>query len=158
MCINQDSAEEKDHQVAMMGTIYAAAMLVVIWLGPSKECSDVLMVIFSAGRVKNRHWFSYRISLESFLRRDWFRRVWVVQELTVAREDPRVCCGHSVTWSRFADALGSIMLVVRTRPSELGAQFEIYMMSDTVVAEGVRAGTIAIQSTCGVLLTSALCV
>jgi hypothetical protein len=107
-----------------MGTIYAAAMLVIIWLGPSKECSDVLMDIFCAGRVKNRHWFAYRQSLESFLRRDWFRWVWVVQELTLAKEDPRVCCGHScVAWSRFADALCSIMQAGRTRPSELGAQF-----------------------------------
>jgi hypothetical protein len=82
-----------------------------------------------------------------------------VQELTLAKEDPRVCCGHScVAWSRFADALCSIMLAGRTRPSELGAQFETYMLSDTVAAEGVRAGTIAVHITCGVVLTSLLVV
>jgi hypothetical protein len=32
------------------------------------------------------------------------------------------------------------------------------MLSDTVVAEGVRAGTIAVHITCGVVLTSLLVV
>jgi hypothetical protein len=82
--INQDSAEKKNQQVALMSNIYAAAMLVVIWLGPSKNESDVLMDIFSAGHVKDLYWLPHGRPLSSFLRRDWFQRAWVVHELTLA--------------------------------------------------------------------------
>jgi hypothetical protein len=39
ICINQSDVEEKTEQVRMMGDIYEAAQIVVIWLGP-EEHSD----------------------------------------------------------------------------------------------------------------------
>ncbi|KXT02330.1 hypothetical protein AC578_221 [Pseudocercospora eumusae] len=36
ICINQDDIEERSHQVAIMGEIYALAKRVLVWLGPSK--------------------------------------------------------------------------------------------------------------------------
>ena len=40
LCINQDDAEERSRQVAVMGQIYGLAQEVIIWLGPSD--SDTL--------------------------------------------------------------------------------------------------------------------
>jgi hypothetical protein len=43
ICINQQDNEEKDHQVQHMGEIYRNAKLVVVWLGPSKDNSNLAM-------------------------------------------------------------------------------------------------------------------
>ena len=41
ICINQDSPTEKAIQVARMGTIYARASLVLVWLGEQDETAEI---------------------------------------------------------------------------------------------------------------------
>lgn len=43
VCINQKDNEEKSHQVQQMQRIYEEAQLVLIWLGPARDESDVAM-------------------------------------------------------------------------------------------------------------------
>lgn len=42
LCINQDDAEERSREVAIMGQIYGLAQAVIVWLGPSD--SDTLKI------------------------------------------------------------------------------------------------------------------
>jgi hypothetical protein len=40
VCINQrDTSGEREHQVQLMGSIYATAALTISWLGPASETS-----------------------------------------------------------------------------------------------------------------------
>ena len=43
ICINQDNRVEKGAQVRLMGSIYAQAEQVIVWLGPAADGSDSLM-------------------------------------------------------------------------------------------------------------------
>lgn len=43
ICINQDSMEERAHQVELMGTVYRNASKVLVWLGPGTDGSDMAM-------------------------------------------------------------------------------------------------------------------
>jgi hypothetical protein len=43
LCIDQKSIDEKNRQVAIMGTVYSAASFVLIWLGPEQNRSGVAL-------------------------------------------------------------------------------------------------------------------
>ncbi|EFQ28953.1 heterokaryon incompatibility protein [Colletotrichum graminicola M1.001] len=45
MCIDQNSSQEKSHQVQMMGQIYEAARNVIVWLGKAQPNEDVCWVL-----------------------------------------------------------------------------------------------------------------
>ncbi|KAF2023362.1 hypothetical protein EK21DRAFT_105355 [Setomelanomma holmii] len=79
-----------------MRDIYASAAQVIIWLGEGDEESDLtfdaLPVIADNG--------SFFLTLVD--RRAWFNRVWILQELAMARNDPIVICGWKhAPWSTF---------------------------------------------------------
>lgn len=126
VCINQKETDERNQQVAMMRDIYASAAQVTIWLGESDEHSDFAFDAMRAVADK-RSWFwrgnpeeeaeqrsdvlkhcgDFFFSLESS--RPWFSRVWILQELAVAKGDPVVVCGYkSILWSSFATAWQAI--------------------------------------------------
>jgi len=104
ICINQKDDEEKSFQVAIMRDIYRRAAKVIFWLGQEE--------IYDGDAIKLMRSFSkrypHRLDLErrrletleemnlssfdrgwagwaSFFCRPWFRRVWIVQEFTNAK-------------------------------------------------------------------------
>ncbi|KAI2624220.1 heterokaryon incompatibility protein-domain-containing protein [Hypoxylon sp. NC1633] len=106
ICINQTDIEEKNSQVPLMAGIYSSATHVLVWLGAGDEGTDRFM-----------HWLqsSWKLPIISFRRseyvldkpapddlywlsltillRNWFSRIWVVQEAVLAKKDPLVICG-----------------------------------------------------------------
>jgi hypothetical protein len=101
LCINQEEDSEKNRQIPLMGTIFASALQVVIWLGPGdKESNNAMSIIESissvagADHITDRGWNA----LENLFSRAWFKRIWVVQEFKRAR-NPIFQCGHkSFEW------------------------------------------------------------
>jgi hypothetical protein len=124
--INQSDVEERNQQVAMMRNIYASATDVTIWLGEEDEVSvaafDAFPIIadktswFWQGKDNNnslrhqqilKHCGDFFFSLQSEY--PWFTRVWILQELALASEDPMVVCGwKSTPWSMFIAAWQAI--------------------------------------------------
>jgi Heterokaryon incompatibility protein (HET) len=98
ICINQENVAERSHQVALMMDVYQKAKTVNIWLGLSNERSNVGLEILSflAGAADLRHnppWKRLppelaRAGLSDIIHRQYFRRLWVVQEVAVAQ---RLC-------------------------------------------------------------------
>jgi hypothetical protein len=106
MSINQSSDRERNHQVALMRKIYSYANEVYIWLGPEKDHSNLVMHAVSTGRLKEGVIHQFMSALELLLRRDWFGRVWVAQELALASREPIVLCGsNNAYWFRFVAAV-----------------------------------------------------
>ena len=97
LCIKQDDNVEKSHQVNLMSDIYSSALSVIAWLGPEEhESDDVLQFIRTAESIDLHHpvlhaklrapqlWKGFH----NFLSREYWRRLWIVQEL---------CLNHNMT-------------------------------------------------------------
>lgn len=125
VCINQHDDKEKSDQLSFIREIYAGATSVLVWLGLSDADIDTTMAYFAesdrAGGIskkqandesqryyipRNEHERAkFLPGLEKLLKRSWFTRVWVVQELLVARRAPMVGCGDVwVSWENFKQA------------------------------------------------------
>jgi hypothetical protein len=120
ICINQHDNREKGHQVKQMAQIYKNAEEVLIWLGPSnEEIRDLLEFVTSVDQkaiailtprtsgqwvshchnlmrdqYKNAKTSQNIIALQQLLSRRWFKRIWVLQEVAMARS-ARILCGSS---------------------------------------------------------------
>jgi hypothetical protein len=77
LCIDQSSNKERNHQVAMMGQIYSAAVGVIAWLGIKFE--EPLKMMFD-GKVQS--WFD-KFKLISTC--DYWSRLWIVQEFILGQ-------------------------------------------------------------------------
>jgi hypothetical protein len=83
LCINQNLVEEKNMQLPLMGRIFGDAEFVDAWLD-SVESEYVLQRMSS----DNSGWqtdLSFLEKADVMLRQPWFKRIWVVQEVTLAR-------------------------------------------------------------------------
>ncbi|OCK73148.1 HET-domain-containing protein [Lepidopterella palustris CBS 459.81] len=101
ICINQEKNEEKQVQIPLMAEIYAKALRVVVWLGNADNCSDqALEVIRLAGErsaglsIAEAAPKSTPESVLQLLKRPWFRRIWVLQEMAAAQH-VQIMCGST---------------------------------------------------------------
>jgi len=133
LCINQDDLAERSAEVLGMDLIYSNAVEVIVWLGPKSENSGLAIetlsrigkdVHYSAKRRK----FRYRterswaerlvddaealksnapswIAIRDLLRRDWFTRLWVFQEIGLATNATIFIGEDHIDWQRFTAAL-----------------------------------------------------
>ncbi|KAE9378667.1 HET-domain-containing protein, partial [Stipitochalara longipes BDJ] len=104
ICINQDDLEERNQQVRIMRDIYSSASQVVVYVGEAGEgAAEAIKLIrlleeeidSTLPPPDSPDWDHF----QDFFRRPWFTRVWVLQEVAVATEDPIVVCGeHQLLW------------------------------------------------------------
>ncbi|KAK1749403.1 HET-domain-containing protein [Echria macrotheca] len=117
ICINQANVDERNRQVAVMRQIYASAERVIIWLGGDDEYTadgvmDIIREANDLAQVSSRSEHPPAKDLSDLLRqcadfyfalavvRPWFSRVWIIQELAMAKRDPLVLIGNrSVSWT-----------------------------------------------------------
>ncbi|KAF4968194.1 hypothetical protein FSARC_4384 [Fusarium sarcochroum] len=112
LCIDQSNINERGHQVRHMGEIYGKADNVVIWLGLVDSDAGVLMSAinkfkrivppeaFRTWPREDPRWREQWLQLEldepdvpksisglwSFMKKPWFTRVWILQEVANARK------------------------------------------------------------------------
>lgn len=135
ICINQQDDDERSKQVPLMAQIFKSAARVLVWLGPERDDSALAMrlIEFMSTRVKfdwstYEHEFdanyytdfqtefnveftasAFAAPIESLLEREWFKRVWVRQEISLARQAVVFCGASEITWNLFKiAALGLI--------------------------------------------------
>lgn len=110
ICIDQRNLQERNHQVQIMRNIYMEAAKVVVWLGPSDSDSRETFKLL-AGLSEHSHdrtWIERKIrdpeSLDQLygicrlFSRDYWSRVWVVQEVFSAKAILVRCGSDSVEW------------------------------------------------------------
>ena len=136
---NKIALEERAWQVRSMHHIYSRADGVVIWLGPEKDDSGyALQYLQQLGLSLKVDWATSEIitpngvptkpmqmwrtskhtsreqrALASLLERDYFDRVWVKQEFTLAREAKSIVVvgPHSISLDNFRKAIHCITLI-----------------------------------------------
>jgi len=120
ICIDQDNKQERRHQVQHMSYIYKEAEQVIVWLGQGNEESNLIMdfmkrlheyIVKVEGDWRRLAQFSISLSpehvtirenarrregMELLLRRPWFRRIWILQEIANARVATVLCGRKSI--------------------------------------------------------------
>lgn len=96
ICINQKNAAEKAVQVAQMRTIYEHAFSVVVWLGEEKHPTTKHAVDILEGQ--SAHFAGWLAIGQDLLKREWWWRMWVIQEVAVARSVICLCGPYEFTW------------------------------------------------------------
>jgi hypothetical protein len=112
LCINQNDDKEQGEQVQQMGSIYSKAKRVIIWLGEAIYSTDCVMYYMkqlekegtkhasNGQKISDKQWLNiwsaviHSLSadqrdllvegLRLLLRRNWFKRVWIIQEVANA--------------------------------------------------------------------------
>lgn len=116
ICINQDDKEEQSWQVQQMGKIYGLAEGVLFWLG--KATREIMCLMDSLNqdpratpdslreqlKLDDHGLRHYRTGLRQVLGRQWFTRVWILQEVANARKGTVYCGTRSVPAEIFARA------------------------------------------------------
>jgi len=128
LCIDQKNKEERNQQVPRMDKIYGSARNVCIWLGNATEDSKKAME-FIKNRVlqlwkfdeliENKDMAKHWAALITLMKRPWFSRRWVVQEIALSPRGGTIHCGKDYnTWQDFADAV-SLFVEVETATHRL---------------------------------------
>ena len=113
LCINQQDNDEKSSQIPVIWKIYNGAFNVCVWLGPhddeSAKAMDFIKEIVELDNleqlVQNTETSEKWAALSNIMRRPWFSRRWIVQEIALAKVATLHCGEHFVSWRDFADAI-----------------------------------------------------
>ena len=126
ICIDQKNEDEVSEQVSKMGSIYASAAQVLVWLGTMGDGSHLAFSILNYlhTRIQNPPAFReiirspgilyYLEALAKLFNRDYWSRVWVIQEVNFAKKI-RVHCGDSeMDWNDMIAVQDSLLVDFRT--------------------------------------------
>lgn len=116
VCIDQHNNFELGSQVRNMRKIYQYAYQVLVWLGPARDNSDLIMdKLGELSAVKDSDIIQqtmYQLSeMEenaawgALFQRTWWTRTWVVQEFVVAAAEPLIGCGDRWVSSNVLDRM-----------------------------------------------------
>ncbi|KAF3000077.1 hypothetical protein E8E13_002038 [Curvularia kusanoi] len=118
LSINQEDNDERNHQVALMAKIYSLAREVLIWLGPrcpENECIlEMKSILWDFRRPRSFScWSEDRKRLAKLFAwicyQPWFGRIWILQEFTLARQDPVFYIGSKrIPWEVLRSYLDSL--------------------------------------------------
>lgn len=89
LSIDQSNVTEKNHQVQFMGDIFRRAELVIAWIG--KEGRDSYQALNP---------ISGRDLPRSLIYRRYWSRLWIIQELAVARKVEFACGASTFSWDQ----------------------------------------------------------
>jgi hypothetical protein len=138
ICINQTNEVEKARQVPLMGEYYTKAQTVLVWLGSSGTCTNLVLdgiealngslsIIERPILITNEVLQSYGLPVEThplwrgigeIFARNWFQRLWIVQEVALANHIVVFCGSKSTGWhelSSLADHIGRVGITTLAR-------------------------------------------
>jgi Heterokaryon incompatibility protein (HET) len=113
ICIDQENLLERNHQVNMMKQIFRNSKFVLAWLGEASgeeeeeeeeeeegEEERTMMAFSTRG---NRQWGADEDKkmgqlLNSLFRRDYWERMWIVQEIILAQDLLILCGNQTLKW------------------------------------------------------------
>jgi hypothetical protein len=121
LSINQSNVPEQNHQVQMMRQIYSSANKVWIWLGEadevahSDEAMDYLKTrksfIADRRRINKLEDPRKAGALLALCERHYWRRIWIVQEIMLAKEATILCGEKKVSWIRLQQLVADLQAI-----------------------------------------------
>jgi hypothetical protein len=148
VCINQVDLEERAQQIIRMADIFSKAQGVVVWLGAEAENSAIAMTAIehTGSQIqiepKRRTWkpkrnadprFAWEAqeipysqlelkAIQNLFGRSWFKRLWVRQEVTLAKSTVVVAGNREVTWADLVSTAAFLDEFIRLRGNR-GSEF-----------------------------------
>ncbi|KAE8441995.1 hypothetical protein EG329_004121 [Mollisiaceae sp. DMI_Dod_QoI] len=122
LCIDQENIPERNHQVRFMGSIYKLAIRVLAWLGSRKDvdhgCHE--NIVYTMAEFQEPFPFMDNCRGWNFPRRDftkcveffdrpYWQRMWIVQEIALARDITILYDDISISW----DSLDVLQLALK---------------------------------------------
>lgn len=104
LCIDQENAYEKVYQLRQMGTIFSRAAKVIAWLGPAAEDSDNAMQALET-MCESDDVDMNGPALVRLLERQYWERVWIIQELAKASSVEVWCGTQVIPWDTFIEGI-----------------------------------------------------
>ena len=116
ICINQTNVPEKNQQIRMMPFTYSRASQVLVWLGlPSAVDRQYLHQMYGATSVN---------ALINLCRNAYWRRVWVIQEIGLARRIQVYYGSHKIDWESFISTIEASQRCHDSIPLKLQRQLD----------------------------------
>lgn len=144
LCIDQKNLEERGNQVQLMREIYSRARKTIVWLGNEADQSPLAFKLLErlkkpfetlskSGNTNDIHteinskWVMKDwMALATLLRRPWFGRMWVLQELAVSSSATIICGQEQILWQDFWNLINYLKtatiwhrLMVTSRSNEM---------------------------------------
>ncbi|KAH5216969.1 hypothetical protein HBH68_056640 [Parastagonospora nodorum] len=152
LSIDQENEFERAKQVSLMGQIYSQAETVAVCLGPEADDSPAAMKLLdklasktvSPQSIRSREDARGSAALAALFKRQYWKRLWVVQEVFLASKK-MVYCGDAVfpweVYQQAADAFwgGDSDLHVREGPSSFPDINKLLQLGDESLLEVMRA-------------------
>ena len=137
ICVDQQNLWERSQQVERMKDVFSLAERVIVWLGPETNDSNLALSALQALSLEIRYdWIRETMeprpgrnpkyadptialsyddtgrtiaSIFSLLHQPWFERLWIWQEICLAKSSSLIQCGQVVLpWIDFCNAVGCI--------------------------------------------------
>jgi hypothetical protein len=134
ICINQADMEERAVQVRIMDKVYSKAAHTIIWLGRADEYTPAAAEtikrvaaypkdafvrsevkpfrnsdseVYAKCNLPYTSWMDW-CSLAALLKRQWFSRLWIIQETILSRSLVLLCGKHEISWADLVGAARNI--------------------------------------------------
>ena len=149
ICIDQSNIIERNAQVRLMGRIYYSAHTVFVWLGRAGDNSDLLVDFARDEKLKYHgqypsdfpsnhelvldhinHYADPSVlwsAMEAVLGREYWRRLWIIQETLLAERIVFYCGRKHLTWDQLSAAVQNLdRWAVRNFDETYGAKSNRY--------------------------------
>lgn len=151
ICIDQNNVPEKNHQVQMMRHIYNYAEEVIIWLGETShfkhiDSSDTAMDMLADPSswmetyilMSPEDFYKATEIVESILSSDYWTRIWIVQEIVVAKRISVYCGSKRLGWQSLTDFMTYLSDQTWAHPSHVRRLYGTMAMRLVYYKEQVR--------------------
>jgi len=101
ICIDQSTTNERNHQVRLMSRIFSQAYQVLVWLGPAADGSDQAMDAISSRQYSVIQ--IYLAEIQNLFQRPYWYRLWILQEVIMARQAAVLCGSKMFPWTWLQD-------------------------------------------------------
>ena len=101
ICIDQNNTMERSGQVLIMGQLFSQASLVSSWLGPAQKNDDKAMGLIRRRNLDVEPW--YWPTITTFCNREYWTRMWIVQEIIQAKRLLLLCGSQTLSFSDLYD-------------------------------------------------------
>lgn len=109
ICINQEDILERNSQVRQISNLYRQAEKVLVWLGAGTAESDLIFDICANNEQETIDLQgSSGDALDILYRRSYWTRLWIIQELFLARDIVLFCGLKSASWPSFRQLTTSV--------------------------------------------------